>query len=993
MGEPGAPVPAGGPDDRSRAELPGALAAAQSALLAYQADPGGQALDELIRVLEAVLRPPMRALLSDERHSAVAGNLGMAWWWSYTSRGRTEDLDQAIRRYEEALAHPATTAVGTPRAAGQQRIRLGLVGGLARCLREKAGVSGERDHLDRAVGVLGAALRPLTGRDDDWTDLAVQLALALQERYDIARDFDDLQRAASLRREVVVNAVVGDVGTARGELAACLLELDAAGGDGCLDEAISVLRPVAAGRTVEADTPVEVVFTLGVALARRFERAGSQTDARDAVVAFETAVALGGDGPGAKFRDGLGSALHDLWRVTGDGPTLDRAVEELERALPRCSDAAARLRVHLNLGLALRSRFEHAGAAADLRGALDLLAAAVAVAPDDPRLLTDLAGAHLDAYGSWGAADDLAEALRLLDLADERCPAGAPDHRAVQTTRGNALRHRFDRSGDIADLDEAIRCHRGAVSELEPAMPDAPVHFTMYGHALRARYALSGDRHDLDEAAWAYGRAGAYGARDGVIAAKGTLALDTYQRTGRLEDVDAAIDALTRATSLCAPGSPALPSHLSGLAMAHRLRYLHTGQLRDLEQAIELIADAVGWIDPGNPARAVYLANSGTVWLDRFDCTGDLDSLDRGVADLAAAAEATPEQAPQRPAYLANLGNALLGRHELATAISEAQAAGRPRVVGAMKAIGGIDADPHDLDNAVALLRTAASLAPDEAPSRPRQVSMLGQALLARYQRDGEESDLDEAVALLDWALDHADQRDGDGHPYRPRLGASLAYALRYRWQHRHTPDDLHRAVQCYETACREGITARASTVVATAYSWAVWALERRSWDEARRAYQWCLEGVGQLIAGHQARHHKEVWLFKMGDLASRAAYAFARAGDPLAAAGMFEQGRALLLQEATGQRGGPSSRHPDLDARLGHALAGVDAAAAAALRAVDTREVPADLVTRLEQTSRDLDQAFVKIAEDSDGSAGRVDLDARRPDHSGGPQPQDPAG
>jgi len=945
-------------DEDLRTRLRLAFGAAQAAQQRYLAAPSRSALKELIRAWESVLQPPVGGLLKAEHRAVAAGNLGTAWWWSYQQDRRGEDLDLAIRRTEEAL-HCAESGTAEPGPGGADReLWLGYLGALSQCLREKAILAQDRTYADRAVDLLDAALTALSPDDDDWAEYAAHLALALGVRYDLGREVQDLRRAAGLRRAIALHPGIDDVQVARGELASYLLELDQAGDGESLGEAIEVLGRIPLDGLADG-TAAEISFSLGVALARRFGRKGDPRDAREAVAAFGRAVGL--DDRKAKFRDGLGTALRDLWRVNNDVSLLDTAIEEFHSALRRASAQADEARAWHGLGSVLISRFKHTGDVTDLNDALGRLREAVAGAPDDPRFEITLAAGLLEAYELGGEAGDLTEAQRLLEDAAGRCAAGSAEFRASQTTLGNALRRRFARYGDPADLDRAVECHRAAIDRIDDAAPDAPIHLTMYGHALRERYLRDGDPRDLDSARHAYAqaeRAAVTEARDGVLAARGVLLLDTYQRTGEIEQLEAAIAALSQAADLCGPGCPALPAYLSDLAAAHKLRYLHTGQLADLEQAIVVLDEAVTRAPATAPDHAAYLANRGLLWLSQFDRTGNLGAVENGVANLAAAVAASPERAPQRVMYQASLGNALLGRYELAEVSTK------------------IEADPGDLDNALALLRSAVALTPAEAPIRSWYLGVLGRVLLVRSERDGRESDLNEAVSLLEQAERRADK----GMPERAQLLAWLAYALRRRWQHRPTTDDLRHAVQCYEAACQAGAAAGTGASAATAGDWAWWALNRESWDEAVRAYRWCIEGIGHLVTGHQTRHHKEVWLFEMAQVPSRAAYASARAGDPSAAAATFERTRALLLQEATDARRALLADHPDLHARYRAAMAAIDATAAAAARAVEGGRVSGFLARQLDRQRQDLDRIVAEIAAVTGWTPGRVDTRAPQP-------------
>ena len=231
----------------------------------------------------------------------------------------------------------------------------------------------------------------------------------------------------------------------------------------------------------------ERAYALGVALATRFGRGGDADDAREEFKAFREAVALSaadGQGVEARYRDGLGSAYLDQWRLTRDPALLGSALAEYGQALDSGQGVRESLRIQIDIGDVLVSRFGLSGDPQDLASALGYLRAAADGLPEDPRAALGYGGALLDAYQHDGTEQRLAEAIGLLESASARNPAGSVDYRAAQTSLGNALRARFAQAGDPADLGRAVGCHRAAVADLPEGAPDAATWLAMYGHAL-----------------------------------------------------------------------------------------------------------------------------------------------------------------------------------------------------------------------------------------------------------------------------------------------------------------------------------------------------------------------------------------------------------------------------------------------------------------------------------------------------------------------------
>lgn len=815
---------------------------------------------------------------------------------------------------------------------------------LARALREEVLYEESLPGADRAVAVLAESRTLIPLADEDWRDATRLLAMVLQDRFDLAGDAGDLRLAADRLREVRDHPAETDIVAASVELAACLLALDEAGEPG-LDEAIEVLE--AAAPSVGSTTAVaaaERAYALGVALATRFGRGGSASDAAGELNALREAAALSaadGREVDARYRDALGNAYLDQWRLTRDPALLASALAEYELALGSAPGPREALGIEINIGDALISRFGLSGDPQDLADALEHLRAAAAGLPDDPRAALGYGAALLDAYQHDGTGQRLADAIGLLEFAGARSREGSVDYRAAQTSLGNALRARFTQAGDPADLDRAIGCHRAAAADLPEGAPDAAVWLAMYGHALHDRYAREEDEQDLAECAEVYARAAARatdGSQDLVLSGQGTVSIERYRRSGDAAHLQAALDLYTRALEACPPAAPQRSVHLSDLGTVYRLRYLSTGQLRDLERAAASMDEAIALTDPGAPSWAALLTTRGLLNLDAYNQTGLVAAVEDGISDLTEAVAAQSPRAPRRPDIQASLASALVLRTELAALTAD------------------IQAEDDDIGNAIELLESALSLTPGEAAMRAQYLGALGDARLSRYRQADDLADLDSAIELLDQAWRSSGESGQGG------LADRRARAYRLRWTRRHSDDDLHRAVEMYERASRPGPGQGPGQVAESALEWGRWALDRQAWPEAARAYQRCLESIIVLLAGNAARHHKETWLEPAAEVPSRVAYAYAMAGDPVTAAALFERGRGFLLNETAEWRRRLQEEHPELLARLRGAIAAADVMAGA-VRTVTPRPLAGPLAAgHPERVYQELDEVLAEV-------------------------------
>ena len=882
-------------------------------------------------------------------------------WARYQNDPRTRTRGELIVAWDAVLQ---------PEFAGQLALamRARVFFNLARALREQVLYEESLPAADRAIAVLEESRTLIPLEEEDWRHATRLLAMVRQDRYELTGDADELRQAADRLREVKDHPAETDVVAASVEFAACLLTLDRAGQPG-IDEAIEVLAGAAHSvRLTTTEVAAERAYALGVALSTRFGRGGDAGDARAELTAFREAVALGAavgqeaaDGQEAevRYRDGLGSAYFDQWRLTRDPAHLSSALAEYGQALDSGPEGSALLGIRINIGDALISRFGLSGDPQDLASALEHLRAAAEGLPDDPRAALSYGTALLDAYQHDGKKQRLGEAMRLLEFARERNPADSVNYRAAQTGLGNALRTRFDQAGDPADLDRAVDCHRAAVAGLPEGAPDAAVWLAMYGHALHDRYADAEDERDLAECDEVYARAAARatdGNEDVILSGQGNVSVERYRRSGEAAYLQAALDLYARALEACPPAAPLRGVYLSDLGTAYRLRYLSTGQLRDLERAIASMDEAIALTDPEVPIWAALLMTRGMLCLDTYNQTGLVAAVSEGITDLTEAVASLSPRAPRRRDCQASLAGALILRTELAALTAD------------------IQAGDNDIGIAIELLESALSVIPGEAAMRPQYLGALGDARLSRYRRAGDPADLDTAVDLLEEAWRSSGVTGQGG------LSDRLARACRLRWTARGGEEYLHRAIEMYDWASRPGPGQGPGQIAEAALEWGRWAMDRHAWPEAALAYRRCLDSIIVLLAGNAARHHKETWLEPAAEVPSRVAYAYAMAGDPVTAAALFERGRGFLLNETAEWRRRLHEDHPALYARLRDALAAVDVMADA-VRTVTPRTVAGPLATRQpERVYQELDEVFTQVKSLVSGTGERIGRPAGGP-------------
>jgi hypothetical protein len=192
-----------------------------------------------------------------------------------------------------------------------------------------------------------------------------------------------------------------------------------------------------------------------------------------------------------------------------------------------------------------------------------------------------------------------------------------------------------------------------------------------------------------------------------------------------------------------------------------------SGELATVDYAIMLLAAAVRSAR-GDRYEPYYLSDLGTAWLDRFRITGRGRDLENGL-DAHEQALAEPVPVPEDQAgLLANYSGALLAKFEFdggREMLEHAVVAGRMATELARSA----DQPPAGAGGAGGGRGAGIRLA------QLASLSRLRAALLASYEQDGSEVDLDEAVQVAQEAASLAPA----GDPAHLRFEAHLAHVLR----------------------------------------------------------------------------------------------------------------------------------------------------------------------------------------------------------------------
>ncbi|MEU4469439.1 CHAT domain-containing protein [Streptomyces sp. NPDC024017] len=393
----------------------------------------------------------------------------------------------------------------------------------------------------------------------------------------------------------------------------------------------------------------------------------------------------------------------------------------------------------------------------------------------------------------------------------------------------------------------------------------------------------------------------------------GNTLVNLYQRVGDEDVLGEALDHARRSV-VCAEKDRRLAALCrAGLARALGIRFQLHGDPAVLTEAVahaEWSVTIAGATQLGHRFRFILAELLST----RYDVSGSLGDLHRAIELLRAAGESRDYVMAPRT------GNASRGT-----------------LGGLLRRLFLRTRDRAVLDEAVRLLTDEAG--GDDSRADPVSLSLLGNALLTRYQSFGDRTDLLRAVDLQmkalgarpagDWqlasghnnagnALAAAWRATGDDQLgaaavayYRTALAltaqsaperASRAYNLGSTLQARRAVDGsaepVAEAVAAYRDAVGHGLDNSLEWALAAARGWGDWAVARGCWDEACEAYGSGLEATRRLFRTQLLREDKETWLSDSQGLPSEAAYALVRAGRWTEAIEALEAGRSMLLSE-----------------------------------------------------------------------------------------------
>ncbi|XVQ07278.1 CHAT domain-containing protein [Spirillospora sp. CA-255316] len=312
------------------------------------------------------------------------------------------------------------------------------------------------------------------------------------------------------------------------------------------------------------------------------------------------------------------------------------------------------------LAIALRARFERAGAAEDLDAAISAGRASLSAAAshttdvsDSERgaYMTALALSLLARYRRTGAQNDLNSAVDLLERTTgiEWAPAAAKLGRVrAFTNLGTANIARFERTSQESALDEAIRSLQEAMRlatsgpDPDPSMLSAPL--SELATALLYRFHMTGTRDDLGRAIEAMQQTvritpGWHRRRPWALNNLAELLRFRYRREGEVADIDCAIELTAAALEACPADDPRRAFMMYQQGAAYGDRYRHLGERSDLQAALSALERTVR-ADVATPSLRIVTAQEAA------DLAAEHD-VAKAAALLETAVRLLPETTPQ----------------------------------------------------------------------------------------------------------------------------------------------------------------------------------------------------------------------------------------------------------------------------------------------------------------------------------------------------------
>lgn len=500
------------------------------------------------------------------------------------------------------------------------------------------------------------------------------------------------------------------------------------------------------------------------------------------------------------FLNNLGSSLWTRYLRVDSDADLDEAIERYQEALePRHAGDQPQSASLSGLGCALVSRYQRSGADdADLQLAIkyhrEALESRPVAHPDRDISLNNLGAALWLRFNLTRNQMDLEGAIAHHREALTLRPEGHENHSSSLGNLAAGLLERYKETGQLDDLNAAIKLYEEAYTEDDAASLDN------LAVSLRTRFRRQGNADDIERALGLQMKAlplRPFNHRDRghSLSNMGITLHDGFELTHDIDALNSAISYHLEALKYRPVGSWDRPSTLNDLGHALHARYQAQCNLSDLEEAISHHREALQLTSSAHSdsRRRRSLTNLGAALVTfcqdyRQDhlLTEAIHLLQDGLSEY-----------PERQVDKFTCANALacsfwlrynhfgvadsleksIINHRVALGCSSRakdRALSLSNYGVSLLARFKRDGDPVDLNEAIASHRDALELCPSEGSMRSAPSRQLARALETRFLDSGNVDDLEEATVLHRSSVAHEPLESSARHIALSNLGNNL---------------------------------------------------------------------------------------------------------------------------------------------------------------------------------------------------------------------------
>ncbi|KDN42638.1 hypothetical protein RSAG8_06595, partial [Rhizoctonia solani AG-8 WAC10335] len=343
------------------------------------------------------------------------------------------------------------------------------------------------------------------------------------------------------------------------------------------------------------------------------------------------------------------------------------------------------------------------------------------------------------------SSDPQSQYLSPIDRMDKMISQEASDTPYVPTEElqrlaayAQAYMDRFESSKDSGDADIAIDYYVQAISlaSLSDTHPDKPGWYLELGNAYYYR----------------------------------------FQRLGREEDIDKAVECQKQATSLIPNGGPIQSASFYDLGVSYNDRFELRDEISDLHDAIDCLVFTNSLTRDAHEGKAERLGYLGNLYQTRFERLGNASDANNAIDCLVKAVSLSSDSDAHKPLILNHIGNSY-----------------RDPIIGnSYRDRFNHSGNPSDIRHSIEFLKQSLSLIHEGHEGKPGMLSNLGSSYQSRFEQLGDPGDLDEAIECTCQALLLT---PGGGGFNRLAMLNNLGFSYRSRFDYRGTHSDLDRSI------------------------------------------------------------------------------------------------------------------------------------------------------------------------------------------------------